>query len=60
MYFAKELTKSSLKTIGMHFGGRDHSTVIHAVQTVNDLISIDKEFRKNIDEIKKKITLSLS
>lgn len=60
MYFAKELTKSSLKTIGMHFGGRDHSTVIHAVQTVNDLISIDKEFRKNIDEIKKKISMSLT
>lgn len=60
MYFAKELTKSSLKTIGLHFGGRDHSTVIHAVQTVNDLISIDKEFRKNIDDIKKKINMSLS
>ncbi|MCL4109085.1 UNVERIFIED_CONTAM: hypothetical protein GTU68_030997 [Idotea baltica] len=60
MFFAKELTKSSLKTIGMHFGGRDHSTVIHAVQTVNDLISIDKEFRKNIDEIKKKISMSLT
>jgi chromosomal replication initiator protein len=60
MFFAKELTKASLKTIGMHFGGRDHSTVIHAVQTVNDLISIDKEFRRNIDEIKKKISLSLT
>ncbi len=60
MYFAKELTKSSLKNIGLHFGGRDHSTVIHAVQTVNDLVSIDKEFRKNIDDIKKKINLSLT
>ena len=60
MFFAKELTKSSLKTIGLHFGGRDHSTVIHAVQTVNDLVSIDKEFRRNIDDIKKKINLSLS
>ncbi|HSR18749.1 MAG TPA: chromosomal replication initiator protein DnaA, partial [Ignavibacteriaceae bacterium] len=30
MYLSKELTKSSLKTIGLHFGGRDHSTVIHA------------------------------
>ncbi len=60
MFFAKELTKASLKTIGMHFGGRDHSTVIHAVQTVNDLISIDKEFRKNIDDIKKKISMSLT
>jgi chromosomal replication initiator protein len=55
MFFAKELTKSSLKTIGLHFGGRDHSTVIHAVQTVNDLIETDKEFRINIEEIKKKI-----
>ncbi len=60
MFFAKEMTKSSLKAIGLHFGGRDHSTVIHAVQTVIDLISIDKEFRKNIDDIKKKINLSLS
>lgn len=60
MYFAKELTKSSLKNIGMHFGGRDHSTVIHAVQTVNDLLSIDKEFKKHIEEIKKKINMNLS
>ena len=34
MYLAKKLTKSSLKVIGLHFGNRDHSTVIHAVQTV--------------------------
>jgi chromosomal replication initiator protein len=34
MYLAKELTNCSLKTIGLNFGGRDHSTVIHAYQTV--------------------------
>ena len=34
MYLAKKLTKSPLKVIGLHFGNRDHSTVIHAVQTV--------------------------
>ncbi|MCG8603796.1 chromosomal replication initiator protein DnaA, partial [bacterium] len=34
MYLIKELTNHSLKTIGLHFGGRDHSTVIHAIQSV--------------------------
>jgi chromosomal replication initiator protein len=60
MFFAKEMTKASLKTIGTHFGGRDHSTVIHAVQTVNDLIVTDKEFKHNIEEIKKRISMSTS
>ncbi|MEM7186721.1 MAG: helix-turn-helix domain-containing protein, partial [Bacteroidota bacterium] len=31
MYLAKEFTQQSLKSIGLHFAGRDHSTVIHAV-----------------------------
>ncbi|MCE7856136.1 MAG: chromosomal replication initiator protein DnaA [Ignavibacteria bacterium CHB3] len=37
MYLVKELTLSSLKTIGLHFGGRDHSTVIHACNTIEDM-----------------------
>ncbi|MGL4632674.1 MAG: chromosomal replication initiator protein DnaA, partial [Leadbetterella sp.] len=36
MYLAKNYTEMSLKNIGYHFGGRDHSTVIHGIQTVND------------------------
>jgi len=59
MYYAKDLTKSSLKTIGMHFGGRDHSTVIHACQTVNDLIETDKKFKADIEEIGKRIKINL-
>ena len=59
MYYAKDLTKSSLKTIGMHFGGRDHSTVIHACQTVNDLMETDKKFRADIEEIGKRIKMNL-
>jgi chromosomal replication initiator protein len=59
MFYAKDLTKSSLKTIGMHFGGRDHSTVIHACQTVNDLIETDKKFRSDIEEIGKRIKINL-
>lgn len=58
MFFAKDLTKSSLKTIGMYFGGRDHSTVIHACQTVNDLIETDKTFRNDVQEISKKIKIN--
>lgn len=59
MFYAKDLTKSSLKTIGMHFGGRDHSTVIHACQTVNDLIETDKKYRADIEEIGKRIKMNL-
>jgi chromosomal replication initiator protein len=59
MYYAKDLTKSSLKTIGMHFGGRDHSTVIHACQTVNDLMETDKKFKADIEEIGKRIKINM-
>lgn len=54
MYFAKEFTSHSLKSIGYHFGGRDHSTVIHSVQTVSDLIDTDKKFKASIQELQKK------
>ncbi|MCS7073448.1 MAG: chromosomal replication initiator protein DnaA, partial [Bacteroidia bacterium] len=55
MYFAKNMTKASLKTIGAYFGGRDHSTVIHAITTVEDLSSIDKEYRGQVDDIRKRL-----
>lgn len=54
MYFTKEHTNHSLKTIGYHFGGRDHATVIHSVQTVSDLIDSDKKFKEQISELRKK------
>ncbi|MEZ4825721.1 MAG: chromosomal replication initiator protein DnaA [Bacteroidia bacterium] len=60
MYFAKEMTQHSLKSIGYHFGGRDHSTVIHALQTVNDLIATDKYFKQNVTEIRKRISLEIN
>ncbi|MBW3544042.1 MAG: chromosomal replication initiator protein DnaA [Bacteroidetes bacterium] len=55
MYFAKEYTTHSLKSIGAHFGGRDHSTVIHAVQAVNDLMETDNKFKSSIMELTKKL-----
>ncbi len=57
MYFSKDYTNHSLKSIGYHFGGRDHSTVIHAVQSVNDMIDTNAKFRFSIDELKKKLKM---
>ncbi|WP_111671756.1 chromosomal replication initiator protein DnaA [Algoriphagus litoralis] len=57
MYFSKEFTNHSLKSIGYHFGGRDHSTVIHAVQTVNDMIETDSSFKHSVGELKKKFKM---
>jgi chromosomal replication initiator protein len=57
MYFSKEFTNLSLKSIGYHFGGRDHSTVIHAIQTVNDIMETDSGFRNSVNELKKKFKM---
>ena len=57
MYFAKTLTKSSLASIGVDIGGKDHATVLHAVRTVKNLIDTDKHFRVYVEEIEKKIKL---
>ena len=57
MFFAKRRTKHSLKTIGLHFGGRDHSTVIHAVQSVSDQIDTDPSFREMVEAIRKRLDL---
>lgn len=57
MYFAKSMTKSSLATIGLHCGGKDHATVLHACRTVNNLMDTDKRFKNYIDELNKKISI---
>jgi len=58
MYLSKELTNSSLKTIGLHFGGRDHSTVIHACQAVEDRSNTDAVFHSNLDQLRRRVKLS--
>ncbi len=58
MYLAKSHTKTSLKSIGAFFGGRDHSTVIYACQTVEDLIDTDKKFKAYVADIQKKLKMS--
>ena len=58
MYLAKKYTKNSLKEIGRHFGNKDHSTVIHSIQVVDNLLEVDKKFREDLEELKKRINLS--
>lgn len=52
MYLSKELTGASLQTIGAHFGGRNHATVIHACKCIEDNINSNPAFREKIEEIK--------
>ena len=58
MYFAKKFTKQSLKTIGDHFGGFDHTTVIHSCQSVENLMETDTEYKENLMEILQKVQLA--
>ncbi len=55
MYLCKELTDLSLKTIGLHFGGRDHSTVIHACQSVEEDMQKNEKFRNLVESLRRKI-----
>lgn len=55
MYLSKELTRSDLKTIGLHFGGRDHSTVIHSINTVRDVMTKDAMLADTVQSIRQKI-----
>ena len=47
MYFAKNMTKSSLATIGMHCGGKDHATVLHACRTIAALRKQDTAINRD-------------
>jgi chromosomal replication initiator protein len=59
MYLCKQMTDNSLKTIGLHFGGRDHSTVIHAINTIDELMHEDKKARSTVEAIKNKIEIAI-
>ena len=56
MYFAKRMTKASLASIGSQIGSRDHATVLHACKTVDNLTETDKQFRKYVEDITKKLS----
>ncbi|MGH8003964.1 MAG: chromosomal replication initiator protein DnaA, partial [Limisphaerales bacterium] len=51
MYLSRLLTDHSLKSIGSFFGGRDHSTVIHACEIVSGRMKTDSKFRQEIEQL---------
>ncbi|MCD9853311.1 chromosomal replication initiator protein DnaA [Epilithonimonas sp. JDS] len=55
MYFAKEYTNATFTKIGEEMGGKDHSTVMYACDTIRDVSKIDKELKKYIKDLKEKI-----
>ncbi len=53
MYLCRRYTHASFPTIGDRFGGRDHSTVIHAAQVVGERIKQDPTFRATIERLER-------
>jgi chromosomal replication initiator protein len=53
MYLAKQLTSKSLPDIGRHFGDRDHTTVMHAVARVTELIEKDTTFAEDVELLRR-------
>jgi chromosomal replication initiator protein len=53
MYLAKQLTPRSLPEIGRKFGGRDHTTVIHAVKKIEELSAYDPTFREDVELLRR-------
>lgn len=53
MYFIKKHTELSLSQIGAQVGGRNHATVVHACNTVKDLLEVDKGFRSDLEQIER-------
>src|SRR4029434_3999101 len=57
MYLSRQLTHSSLSDVGRAFGGKDHTTVLHAVDKIQRLLQEDPKLRKTIDGLIQGITL---
>jgi chromosomal replication initiator protein len=57
MYLSRQLTHASLAEVGRAFGGKDHTTVLHAVDKIQTLLQEDPKLRKTVDGIIQGITL---
>ena len=57
MYLARQLTHASLAEVGRAFGGKDHTTVLHAVDKIQTLLQDDPKLRKTVDGLIQGITL---
>jgi chromosomal replication initiator protein len=56
MYLCREIVKSSLPDIGDGFGGKDHTTVIHACEKVKRKIAAEETFRRQVQELAVRLT----
>ena len=56
MYISRQLTSSSYPEIGERFGGKDHSTIIHAIRKIERLMEEDFQLRSTIENLKKELT----
>jgi len=56
MFLARDLTNHSLEEIGGHFGGRDHSTVLHAYRTIDKLCDNDENIRATVNSLVASLT----
>ena len=56
MYISRQLTSSSYPEIGDRFGGKDHSTIIHAIRKIEKLMEEDFQLKSTIDNLKKELT----
>lgn len=55
MYFSKEYTNATFSKIGEEMGGKDHSTVMYACDTIKDISKVDKEIKKYVKELTEKL-----
>jgi chromosomal replication initiator protein len=55
MFLSRQLTGSSLSTIGESFGGRDHGTVLHACRLVKDRMEVDSNVRQTVLHLEKQL-----
>ena len=56
MYLARRHTRFSLEEIGGYFGGRDHTTVLHAVRTVTADVAEDPEIAQQLNRLEAQLT----
>lgn len=55
MYLCKRLTRRSYPDIGRRFGGRDHTTVLHAVRTIERLSTEDPDLARDVEDLTRRL-----
>ena len=53
MFLSKQLTSRSLPEIGRRFGGRDHTTIMHGIRKIEELVMIDRQLSEDVDLLRR-------